>query len=289
VHAKTTVLLAVSLLASIPPSAAAAREVAPGGVAELTGPRAMGIDAAVGIASGNDAIYVNPGALSARRRYSAEAQFWVDRRGADNVAQVWSGSVADSLSSPVAAGLVYGKVSDGVETGSLYHLALAGAIAQGIHLGVAGKYYALSGAERVSASSVDAGIFWQVADFVAVGVAGYNLAPTKHPAELPRGVGAGLSIGSDASLHGSFEWKADLDRLGKTTNRYAFGLETLLGGMAPLRAGYVIDQTLDTKWWSVGVGLVSANGGGLDVGYRQSTTDPSARQVAVSVKLQLVQ
>ena len=30
------------------------------------------------------------------------------------------GSVADSLSSPVAAGVAYGRVSDGVETGSLY-------------------------------------------------------------------------------------------------------------------------------------------------------------------------
>ena len=284
-RAKTIVLLALSAL----PSLAVAQEVAPGGVAELAGPRATAIGAAVGIASGNDAIYVNPGALSARRRYSAEAQFWVDRRGAGNAAQVWTGSVADSLSGPVAAAVAYGRVSDGIETGALYHLALAGSIAPGIHLGVSGKYFDLGGVEHVSAASVDAGLFWQVADFVAVGIAGYNLAPTQHPAVMPRGVGGGLSVGTDTSIHGSFEWRADLERRDKTTNRFAFGLELLLGGVAPLRAGYVVDETLDTKWWSIGAGLVSANGGGLDVAYRQSVDDPSARTIAVSVKLQFVQ
>lgn len=284
-RSKTIVLLAISLL----PVAAAAQPVAPGGVAELTGPRAEGIGAAIGIASGNDGLYVNPAAIAARRRYSAEAQLWMDRRGSENAAQVWSGSVVDSLSSPVAAGVAYGHVREGIETGSLYHLALAGPIASGIYVGVSGKYFDLKGAQPVSAASVDAGLFWEAAEFVAVGIAGYNLAPTNQDAVLPRGVGAGISIGSDTSVKGSFDWRADLDRAGKTTNRYAFGAEVLLGGVAPLRASYVIDETLDTKWWSIGAGLVSAQGGGIDVAYRQSVDDPSARVIAVSTKLQFAQ
>src|SRR5512133_2848600 len=262
VRSKTIVLLAVSML---PPLVATAQSVAPGGVAELAGPRTIGIGAALGIASGNDAVYVNPGALAARRRYSAEAQSWFERRGAETTAQVWTASVADSLSSSVAAAAAYGRVTEGIETGSLYHLAL----------------------ERpVSAATVDAGILWQVADYVSLGVAGYNLAPTSQEVELPRGVGAGIGVGSDRSVQGTFDWRADLDRRGKTTNRYAFGAEVLLGDVAPLRASYVIDETLDTRWWSIGAGLVSGNGGGVDVAYRQSVDDPNARVIAVAVKLQ---
>jgi hypothetical protein len=285
VPTKSTVLLAICVL---PFAAGAAEPIPAGGVAELSGPRAVGIGAAVGIASGNDAIYVNPGALAARRRYSAEAQLWVERRGAENAAQVWTGSVADSLSGPVAAAVAYGRVTDGYQTGSLYHLAMAGAIAQGIYLGVSGKYFDLSPG-GVSAATVDAGLFWEPSDGISVGVAGYNLAPTSHDAELPRGVGAGISLGSDTSLHGTFDWRADLDRAGETTNRWAFGAEVLLGGVAPLRAGYVIDETLDTKWWSIGAGLVSANGGGIDLAYRQSVDDPSARVISVAAKLQFAQ
>jgi hypothetical protein len=285
VRTKSIVLLAISLL----PLAAEAQGVAAGGVADLGGPRSAGIGAAIGIASGNDGIYVNPAALAARRRYSAETQVWIERRGAENAAQVWTGSVADSLSSSIAAAIAYSRVADGIETGSLYHLALAGAITNGLYLGVTGKYFDLRGTETVSAASVDAGLFWQVTDFIGLGATGYNLAPTGREAVLPRSVGAGISIGTDTSLQGTFDWRADLDRTTKTTNRYAFGVEVLLSGIAPLRAGYIIDETLDTRWWSIGAGLVSVDGGGVDVAYRQSVDDPSARLIAVSVKLQFAQ
>jgi hypothetical protein len=286
VRSKTIVLLAGSLLL---PLAAAAQPVAPGGLADLAGPRAIGIGAALGIASGNDAIYVNPAALAARRRYSAEAQSWFERRGAETTEQVWTASVADSLSSSVAAAAAFGRATEGIETGSLYHLALAGPIADGIFFGVAGKYFDLTGARSVSAATVDVGLLWQVADYVSLGVAGYNLAPTSQEVELPRGVGAGIGVGSDRSFQGTFDWHADLDRRGGTTNRYSFGAEVLLGDVAPLRASYVIDETLDTKWWSIGAGLVSGNGGGVDVAYRQSVDDPNARVIAVAVKLQFAQ
>ncbi|MGB8930934.1 MAG: hypothetical protein WCC48_06755 [Anaeromyxobacteraceae bacterium] len=283
---KSIVLLAISLL---PLAAGAQQVVAPGGVAELAGPRAIGIGAAIGIASGNDGIYVNPGALAARRRYSAEAQGWFERRGAETTEKIFSASVADSLSSSVAAAAAYGQATEGLEKGSIFHLALAGPVSDGIFLGVAGKYLDLSGERSVSAATVDAGILWQVADYAALGFAGYNLAPTNHELDLPRGVGAGISIGSDRGFQGMFDWRADLDRRGRTTNRYAFGAEVLLGDVAPLRAGYMIDETLDTKWWSIGAGLVSANGGGVDVAYRQSVTDPNARVIAVAAKLQFAQ
>lgn len=286
-RSKTIVLLAISVLPLA--AAAAADPVAPGGVADLSGPRSAGLGGSIGIASGNDAVYVNPAALAARRRYSAEAQLWMERRGSENTTQVFSGSVADALSSPVAAAMAFGRVSDGVETGSLFHLAMAGPLARGFYVGATGKYYDLKGFDRVVAATADAGLFWEASDFVAVGVTGYNLIQTSHPGVLPRAIGAGISVGSDRAIEGTFDWRGDLDRLGKTSNRYAFGVEMLAGDVAPLRASYIIDETLDTRWWSVGAGLVSPEGGGIDVAYRQSVTDRSARVVTVSVKLQFAQ
>jgi hypothetical protein len=54
--------------------------------------------------------------------------------------------------------------------------------------------------------------------------------------------------------------------------------------MVVLRGGLMRDQTLGTSWWSAGAGLVTP-GAALDVGYRQSTTDPSARQVGATLKV----
>ena len=63
----------------------------------------------------------------------------------------------------------------------------------------------------------------------------------------------------------------------------------LLGRLVPLRAGWMKDETLDTQWWSVGAGLVTRSGVALDVGYRQSIEDPSARTIAATLKLFLMQ
>jgi hypothetical protein len=63
----------------------------------------------------------------------------------------------------------------------------------------------------------------------------------------------------------------------------------LLGRLVPLRAGWMKDETLDTRWWSIGAGLVTRNGVALDVGYRQSLDDPSARTIGASLKVFLLQ
>jgi hypothetical protein len=102
-------------------------------------------------------------------------------------------------------------------------------------------------------------------------------------------VGAGVGIGSDRSFQLTADWRADFDRAGKTTNRYGAGVEVLLGQLVPLRAGWSKDEMLGTKWWSVGAGLVTQTGVALDVGYRQSLDDPSARTVAATLKLFLFQ
>jgi hypothetical protein len=270
-------------------SASAAEPPAPVGIPDLVGPRALALSSGIGIAASNEGIYLNPAAAGARKRYSIEGLLLVDRRGADTTAQFVGGSVVDSLSGPVTGGLSYVRAGQGDFTGSVWHAMVSGPIAQDLHLGVAGKYLSVKGPRNVSAATVDAGLFWQVADVLSIGAAGYNLVPIANEIVAPRGAGAGVGIGNDRSFQVTADWRADFDRAGKTTNRYGAGLEVLLGQLVPLRAGWSRDETLGTKWWSLGAGLVTQTGIALDVGYRQSLDDPTARTVAATLKVFLFQ
>jgi hypothetical protein len=270
-------------------TASASDAPAPAGIPDLVGPRALALSSGTGIAASNEGIYLNPAAAGARKRYSVEALLLVDRRGPDTAMQFLGGSVVDSLSGPVTGGFSYVRAQRGEFTGSMWHVMLGGPVAQGFNLGVSGKYLSVKGPRNVSAATVDAGLFWQVADVLSLGVAGYDLVPVANELVAPLGVGAGVGIGSDRSFQLTADWRADFDRAGKTTNRYGAGVEVLLGQLVPLRAGWSKDETLGTKWWSLGAGLVTQTGVALDVGYRQSLDDPSARTVAATLKLFLFQ
>ncbi len=271
-------------------TALAAEPVRSGGIPDLTGPRSLALSAAVGVASGNDGIYVNPGALAARKRYSAEAGLLVERRGADTANRFFGGSVVDSLSSPVAAGVAYTRAQEGAYEGNAWNLVVAGPIHEKLFLGVSGKWLSARGDKNVSAATGDAGLFWQVSDWVSVGAAGYNLVPINNAEVAPMGAGAGIAVGNDRTVQVTADWRTDLDRVpGKKANRYAAGAEVLLGRLVPVRAGWTRDEVLDTSWWSAGVGLVTKDGIALDLGYRQSFDEPSARTIAASLKVFLFQ
>jgi len=264
--------------------AAAAEPPLPGGIPDLAGPRALALSAATGIAAGNEGIFLNPAAIAARKRYSAEAGILVDRRGAATVGQFYGASLVDSITSPVTAGVSFVRAQKGLFTGNVWHAALAGPISGDLYLGVTGKYLKVDGPRNSDAATVDAGLFWQVSDLVSIGAAGYNLVPISNEAVAPKGAGAGVGIGNDRSFQLTADWRADFDRAGKTTNRYAAGVEVLLGRLVPVRAGWSRDETLDGQWWSIGAGLVTQAGVALDVGYRQSFDDPSARTIAATLK-----
>jgi hypothetical protein len=277
-------LCGIALLLAAVSTSAAAEPPAPGGIPDLVGPRALALGAAIGIASGNEGLFLNPATVAARKRYSIEAGLLVDRRGAETVGRFYGGSVVDSITAPVTAGISYVRANRGEFTGSVWHAALAGPIAQGLYLGVCGKYLALHGPKNSDAATVDAGFFWQVADLVSIGAAGYNLVSIANDAVAPMGAGAGIGLGNDRAFQLTADWRADFDRAGKTTNRYAAGLEVLLGDLVPIRAGWSRDEVLDGHWWSIGAGLVTRSGIALDVGYRQSLDDPSARTVAATLR-----
>jgi hypothetical protein len=285
VHARTLVaviiLLAGSALAADPPLV--------GGIPDIVGPRTLGLSAAIGAASGNDGLYLNPGALAARKRYSVESGILVDRRGAATVDRFLGGSVVDSMTSPVTAGLSYLRAQEGTFTGNVVHAALAGPIMEGFFFGVGGKWLSVKGPRSTWAATLDVGVLWQVADLVSVGGAGYNLVSIANDAIAPMGAGAGIAIGNDRSFQLTGDWRTDFDRAGKTTNRYAAGAEVLLARLVPVRLGWMKDDTLGTKWWSAGAGLVTKGGVAIDVGYRQSIDAPTARTIAATLKVFLFQ
>ncbi len=276
-------LIAAALLAA--GSAAAAPP--PAGIPDLVGPRSLALGAYLGLPVGNEGMLTNPAAIGPTRRYTLEGLGVMDRRGADTTGGWFGASVVDSMSAPVTAGFSYLRAQKGAYTGNLLTLAMAGPLADRFHVGVSGKYLSLNGPEKVGAFTVDVGAWWRVADLVSLGAAGYDLLHVSHDAVAPRGVGAGIAIGSAQVAQVTADWRADLDRLGKTANRYAAGGEVMLGHLFAVRGGFQKDEVLDTRWWSAGVGLASQGGVALDVGYRQSLDDASARTLAASLKVYL--
>jgi hypothetical protein len=297
-------LAPLAALALVLPAAALGQDLVPpaGGLADLTGSRTLALAGATGLASGNDGIFVNPGAIAARRRYSVDSLYALDRRGSTTVGNYIGASVVDALSSSVAFSASWMHPLRGYQEGNVFSLGVAGSIMERLYLGVQGRYHLLDVAptvpgaagESIDVVNVDAGLLWEVSDYISVGASGFNLVPSGHEETLPRSMGAGIAIGSDTGVRLVGDWRADFDRVKdaagqpKTTNRYGVGLEAFLGNMVPLRAGYLIDETLDTTWWSAGIGLVTPTGVALDAGYRQSMENPDARIMSVSFKMQFL-
>lgn len=270
---------------------------------ELVGPRTLALQAGIGAASGTEALFVNPAALAAQRRYTVDAMYLTDRRSGDLDSkakrQDWlASSVVDNSSTSVAAGFAYARAWKGLETGTVLRLGLAGSLTDGLMLGVQGNYVDLRGADRVKTTiNMDAGVLYRVTKSISLGAAGYNLISSKHHELLPRGFGAGFTWGWGSSLQIMGDWRVDLDRQQceypagvcertgkKKTNRYGLGAEYLFDNAVPVRAGFEIDDTSKTKWWSAGVGYVSTRAA-VDLGYRQSLSNSNARTIGIAVRV----
>jgi hypothetical protein len=249
--------------------------------------RSVALSAFRGVTPGVDAIFFNPGGLAARRRFAIEAQYLVERAGADSQARFFGAAAVDSQTSSVAAAVAYSRVLNSGFNGGIYDLALATAISTGLYLGVTGEYLKLSGpvGSGINAFTASTGLYWEAHPLIAFGVAGYNLIPIGHRQTVPPGVGAGISIGSDRILHVNADWRGQFDPQGKVLNTYSAGAEVLVADMFPLRAGYLNDEWRNGQWWSAGVGFVSASGVAFDIGYRQAIGVPGYRTIAAGIKI----
>lgn len=280
---------------SLAGGALAAEPAPPLAIPDLTGPRTLAIQAGIGLATANEALFLNPAALAARKRYVADSFFVTDRRpglsGSARRQDYVAAAVEDSSTTAVAAGLAYVRPLKGVETGTMLRLGLAATVTSGLSLGVQANYFDLRGEDRISSAiNLDAGAFYQVTRLVSVGATAYNLLSTEHRALLPRGYGLGVAAGSETSLQLVADWRLDLDRArrddgsAKQTHRYSIGAEYLFNGAIPVRAGYQVDDTSRTKWWSAGAGFVTPRVA-VDLAYRQNVHDAKARTYGVALRV----
>ena len=275
-------LLAVLLLAT----PARGEEPLPTGVPDLIGARGLSIGAYRGLAPGNDGIFTNAAALAARRRYAIESQWLLDRTGADNAFQVYTASAVDSEAS-VTGGIAYTRVLSGPWIGNLFHLPIAFPLAERLYLGATGKYQSLDGPrnDQMRAANVDLSAFWQASSVFSIGGSVYNLLDAGHQSLQPRAYGVGAAVGDDRTFHLAVDWRGDARGPGGLTSLYAVGAEVLLADVAPIRAGYLKDETRHASFWSAGAGFVSSAGVGIDLAYRQCIERSDERVFAVGLKL----
>lgn len=282
-----------TLCAATPEVAFAAELPPPGGLFDFVGARAMGTSAAIAGASSTEALFVNPGAMGLGSGYVAETLLVNERRGGSTTSRYLGAMVVDTVSSPVATSLAYFSSMQGDNQGHLLYLGFSGPIAERLHLGVQGRYLKLgglepidklSGKEPINVVTADAGLSWNASGLVTVGVSGFNLVPTAHPAALPQSMGVGLAVGSDTSIRAQADWRGTFLPRGRTVNRYAAGVGAFLGELLALRAGWARDELLNTSWWSAGAGLVGGDGFSIDVGYKQSIEASGAREMALSLR-----
>lgn len=278
-------VLTIALALVLAAGAASAAPPGPPSTTDVLSARSLALAAVRGAAIGNDAVWLNPAAMAARRRYSGEVYYAADRDGAAGSAGFYGVSVVDSETGPIAGGVAWTRIDFPGAVGNKWDLAAAGTVTKGLYLGVAGELLTLAGAERVRAGNVHAGLFWEPVEYLALGVAGTNLVPTGHEALAPTGVAAGLSVGSDRSYYAAADWRGQWDPLGKMRSTWAAGAELLVGDAFPVRVGWTRDEWRDGQWWSAGVGFVSAAGVAVDVSYRQAIGGGRNRVLAAGVKL----
>ena len=281
--------LAIALAAA--PAAAPAAPPRPPTAADLSGARALALGGAYrGLPAGNEAIFLNAASLAARRRYSFEAHWLLDRVGARTAGQQLSLLTVDSQLSDVAGAFAYTRIASGPSIGNALHAAFATALGGRLFAGLTAKYLTLSGEDDMRVVTGDASLFLPLGRLLSIGAAGYNLVPVGHLQQAPRAVGAGVALGDDRRFHLAADFRRDLQRRDRrSTDAWSVGGEVLAGRYFPLRAGWQRDDTREGEWWSAGAGFVTTAGVAVDFTYRQGIREASSRAFGVALKLFLLQ
>lgn len=287
VHMPLRLLLTLVLMLAT--AASAQGQVAPraADLRDLTSARAYGMGGAYrALGQGADAIMGNPAAIALSHSYKAEAT------GAWDYAQkdaFFGASLLDANTSALAAGLDYHLVSIGRgadrATAHLGSLALALPLSGNLYIGSTVRYLMLRGARHADSTTVDAGVLLRLSDGFTLGVSGHNLVDT-HDLELTRYYTAHMGLMLSPEFTVAADVVGDFTTQDQTTLTYNAGLEYLMSGSIPLRAGYTYDGFTGASRLGVGFGLV-ADGGGIDLAYRHDFSGEKGRLVVLTIRLTL--
>ena len=225
------------------------------------------------IATGNDALAVNPAGLAQTRRYHFELDGLYDSR---YPAQAVLVSLVDAASSSVASGLLFSRWASGQPSGRgegwSLGLGYSGQVSPGLFIGGETKYlrfYTPGG--FVQKFAQDIGLLVRKGN-VAWAAVLQNISTEQIPL-FPLTATAGVALGTDTTWHLSFDYKADLSDTSNVKNKLALGGEVLLGDSIALRGGGTWDTSAKQWWISAGVGLLSEKGG-LQLVWRRRVEGP---------------
>jgi len=293
---------------TLPPSFAA-------NYSENETPRSAAMGGALNALGGSTAApFLNPANMGLTRVYHFQAlgQFMPEANK-----QLYGGAVVDSSRRLSGAFAFVGGLMDpdGLDRSLLdARIAVAYALSQHVHLGLAGRYMNLSqqglgplGASRVSGGLVDpenapsgrkalldtvtfnAGVTVQPIPGLNIAAFGHNLSYPNH-GFLPTIVGGGIGFGNE-NLSIEVDGVANLNSYTKPSARVMAGGEYLIAGRVPLAIGYRYDM-LDPGLYpashqlSGGAGYVSRQFG-IRVAVRRSVAGPSATAILASVSYHL--
>lgn len=290
---------------------------------DFIGTRALSLGEAYrAVATGNDAIYMNPAGIALIPRYSSELHYNFNLDKEDHQVDL---SVVDSRTSKVAAGLGY--TFQGRELTRRTTLQHTATLALGysllprlFSLGVGLKYVNISDAivgNYLNALSGDVGVLATLPGGLSLAAVGYNIIPIRSTdVPVSAGFAAAWDLGPlsallfgggpsgylvpDASgaarpagigdMRGplsnfvlSCDWYINFFTLDQPQSRVSGGLEYLLFGFAPVRLGYLWDEAEQNHLLSAGGGIILPFFG-VDVAYQQSTVNRAERRFAASLK-----
>jgi hypothetical protein len=237
-------------------------------------PRASAMGGAhAAIASGNDALVVNPAGLAQGRKYHLEVDGFYDSRFPAQAVLV---SLADSTSGPVASGLLWSRWASGQPSGRgegwSLGLGYSGPVGQGLYLGGETKFLRYHTPDGlVQKWAQDLGFLSKRGNFSWAAVL-QNISIDKIPLFPLTAVGA-VAWGNDSDWHLAFDYKADLSDTSNVKSRAAMGAEVLMGEAMALRGGVTWDPGARQWWLSAGVGLLTEKGG-LQVVWRRRVEGP---------------
>ncbi len=242
-------------------------------LSNLDTPRATAMGGAFSaVATGNDALFVNPAGIAQSRHYHLEADGVLDTRFP---LQGLLLSVTDTTTGPIGSGGYFAHWGSGRDDGRAQGW-LAGLAysynAGSVYFGGVSKYLHFN--IPLSADSAD-GVVHQIAQDFGVlakrgdfswGLVVQNLSLSGHPL-FPVTGAVGVQFGSDQSSHLALDYKADLSDTSNIKHKLAAGYELLIDTFA-LRAGGTYDATNSLWWLSAGVGLLTERGG-VQFAYRR--------------------
>jgi hypothetical protein len=232
---------------------------------------------------GAETIAGNPAALSIYKRYQIEAT------GSWDIPQGFgfgSLGLADSTN-PLAAGIQYHFATYGGPERRWAHLttlALAYAIADVFHLGIAARHQAIVGASNTNSVTMNAGLVVRPIEYVSIGFSAHNLISV-YNRDVSRYFVASISGQFFRQLSPAFDLRMDFNEVNP---RFAFhgGVEWLIAQTWPVRLGYQYDGIANHQYISFGAGWFN-EGSGVDLAYRHELAGQGGRLISLTLKLQL--